>query len=254
MQLLGGKWKATCMLYSVSCSSVCSSAYAAGNLKIDVDENSGTFQISLSDQLWFNSGGAWARNNGAWYTTETASGNTKLELTGKSTATGKLDWGPMNIYNFNYMSEDKFAFTTYIVVFEEVPAVIFGQQWDSGGIGTSTGNNDDTISMWPTFKIEDHEGVDRGYMSWAGSQISNIPFGKFDSNLKEIHSRMDGGLPVAIFDSKMENTVVISPQNTFMSSHQQVFTPNGSKIRQYLPLVYWAVLTKCPRDTPWRRC
>ena len=207
---------------------LCSSAYAVDNLKINVDQDSGTFQISLSNQVWFNSGGVFARSNGAWHSTETVSGNGKLKLTGKSTATGKLDWGPMNIYFFNYMSDDKFAFTTYIVVFEEVPAVIFGQQWDSGGTDSSTGNNNDTISMWPTFKIEDLEGVDRGYMSWAGSQISNIPLGKFDSSLKEIHSRMDGGLPVAIFDSKMENTVVISPQNTFMSSHQQIFTPSGS--------------------------
>lgn len=231
------------ILHVLSLLLLCSSGHSVENLKVDIDQSSGAFQISLSDQVWFNSGGVWARNNGKWYTTETTSGDGALKLTGASTATGRLDWGPMIICNFNYASDDNFNLTTYIVVFEEVPAVIFGQQWDTGATGCSTGNNDDTISLWPTFKIEDHEGVDRGYMSWAGSQISNILFGKFDSSLKEIHKGMDGGLPVAIFDSKMENTVVLSPQNTFMSSHQQVMTPSG----EHTPLLGTGILGSVDR-------
>ena len=202
---------------------------AVENLRVEVNKDLGTFKVILSDRTWFNSGGVWARNNGRWYTTETLWKHDKLELFGQYTTTGKLDWGPMTTYTFNYKTNGLFYFTTYIVVFEEVPAVIFGQQWDSGGTDTSTGSTNDTISMWPTFKIEDELGLKRGFLTYADNHVRKIVVGSFDSSMDSVYKTMDGGLPVAIFDSKMENTVVISPQNTFMSSHQQVFTPNISK-------------------------
>ena len=202
-------------LYIVKCSPV-------ENLEVSIDDSTGGFKIYLSNKLWFNSADVWFRANEKWYSTQDGS----LKLAGTSKSTGRLDWGPMDIYMFTWTSNDKMQFTTYTVVFQNVPAVIFGQQWDNGGNKTSTGNNDDVISRWPSFKIEDI-GIDRGYATWGGGQIGRTPVGIFSPSLKDIYSSMDGGLPLVVFDSTLENTVVISPQNTFMSAHQQVWKPDG---------------------------
>ena len=183
----------------------------------------GGFQLYLSGKLWFNNADAWFRANSQWYSTA----DKTLTLVNTSNSTGRLDWGPMNIYFYTWKTSDgKLQFTTYTVIFTEVPAVIFGQQWDDGGNSTSTGNNDDVISRWPAFKVEDL-GLTRGYASWGGGQIGSTPTGPFDPSLKEIYKGMEGGLPLVVFDSDMENTVVISPQNTFMSAHHEVFKPDG---------------------------
>ena len=197
------------------------------NFEVKVDESTGGYQIYLSGNLWFTNADVWFRSNGKWYSTQDKS----LTLTGKSTSSGRLDWGPMDIYTFNWETSDKMHFTTYTVIFQEVPAAIFGQQWDDGADNTSTDSIDDIISRWPTFMINDmNGGINRGYATWAGGQIGETPIGKFSSSLSDIYSRQDGGLPLAIFDSTLENTVVISPQNTFMSSHQQVWKPDGYEV------------------------
>ena len=192
------------------------------NFEVKVD-NEGGFQLYLSGKLWFNNADAWFRTNNKWYSTA----DKTLTLVNTSNSTGRLDWGPMDIYFYTWKTSDGgMQFTTYTVVFTEVPAVIFGQQWDDGGNSTSTGNDDDVISRWPAFKVEDL-GLTRGYASWGGGQIGSTPIGVFDSSLKEIYKGMEGGLPLVVFDSDMENTVVISPQNTFMSAHHEVFKPDG---------------------------
>jgi hypothetical protein len=195
------------------------------NLEVKIDNKTGGFQLLLSGTQWFESADVWFRNNGKWYSTQDGS----ITLSSATHGTGRLDWGPMDIYTFVWKSSDNIQFTTYTVVFQTVPAVIFGQQWDDGGNSTSTGNDDDIISRWPAFKIEDI-GTDRGYTTWAGGQVSNTPTGKFSPDLKEIYKEQDGGLPLVIFDSTLDNAVVISPQNTFMSAHQQVWTPDGYQV------------------------
>lgn len=196
------------------------------NFEVKVDNSTGSFQIFLSNKLWFNNGDAWFHANNKWYSTQDKS----LKLSDYSHSTGRLDWGPMTIDTFTWKSsEDNMQFTTYTVIFQEVPAVIFGQQWDDGGNNTATGTTDDLISRWPTFKIEDI-GVDRGYATWAGGQIGSTPVGKFSPSLKEVNKDWRGGLPLVVFDSTMENSVVISPQNTFMSGHQQVTIPDGYQV------------------------
>ena len=194
------------------------------NFEVKIDEKTGGFQLYLSDKLWFNSADLWVRNNGKWYSTQDKS----LILNSTSTDSGRLDWGPMQVTNFQWKSSDgSFHFSTYTVVFQEVPVVIFGQQWDDGGTHTTTGNDDDTISTWPTLKIEDMPDIDRGYATWSGGMTGNIVIGKLSSSISSIYNRVDGGFPLVIFDSELENTIVISPQNTFMSGHQVTWKPQN---------------------------
>lgn len=210
---------ATCTI----CTATIRSSGPVENLEVKIEEDTGGFQIYISGKLWFNSGDGYVHNNGKWYTTQDGS----LKMTGKSTATGRLDWGPMNITNFHWKDADGHQYTTYTVVFQEVPVVLFGQQWDDGGNNTSVGKDDTTLSMWPTLRIEDHPGVQLGYTTWAGGMVGSQPTGKLDSNITEIYNKVDGGFPLAIFDSNMENTLVVAPQNTLMSGHQTTWKPKG---------------------------
>ena len=192
------------------------------NMEVKINEKTGGFQLCLSDKLWFNSADLWVHNNGRWLTTHDKS----LVLVDKSSFSGRLDWGPMEVTNFKWKSSDgSFHFSTYTVVFQEVPAVIFGQQWDDGGTHTNTTSRD-VISLWPTFKIEDMKDVERGYMTYSGNFAVAVQIDKISSS-NPIYSNIDGGLPLIIYDSDMKNTIVISPQNTFMSATQTSFLPDG---------------------------
>ena len=195
------------------------------NFEVKVDESTGGYQIYLSGNLWFTNADLWFRSNGKWYSTQDKS----LTLTGNSTSSGKLDWGPMDIYTFNWETSDKIHFTTYTVIFQEVPAAIFGQQWDDGADNANTDMDNDTISLWPTFKMEDMPQVDRGYMTYSNNMAATVKVDKF-SSAKPVYSNKDGGYPIAIFDSKLENTVVLSPQNTFMSAMQTSFFPKSYNV------------------------
>ena len=214
----------------VACSLIHASiAGKVENFEVKINQTTGGFQLYLSDKLWFNSGTVFIHNNGKWHTPLDGS----LKLTGNSTATGELDWGPMDIYNFNWMDMDGHKYTTYSVVFREIPVVIFGQQWDDGGNNTSVGKDDTTLSMWPTLKLEDLSGVELGFTTWAGGQLGKQTTGKLDSKTEEIYNKVDGGFPIAIFDSQMENTLVIAPQNSFMSGHQTTWKPSEAKDGNY---------------------
>ena len=192
------------------------------NMEVKINEKTGGFQLYLSDKLWFNSADLWVHNNGRWLTTQDKS----LVLVDKSSFSGRLDWGPMEVTNFEWKSSDgSFHFSTYTVVFQDVPAVIFGQRWDDGGTHTNTTSRD-VISLWPTFKIEDMKDVERGYMTYSGNFAVAVQIEKISSS-NSIYSNIDGGLPLIIYDSDMKNTIVISPQNTFMSATQTSFLPDG---------------------------
>ena len=192
------------------------------NMEVKINEKTGGFQLYLSDKLWFNSADLWVHNNGRWLTTQDKS----LVLVDKSSFSGRLDWGPMEVTNFEWKSSDgSFHFSTYTVVFQDVPAVIFGQRWDDGGTHTNTTSRD-VISLWPTFKIEDMKDVERGYMTYSGNFAVAVEIEKISSS-NSIYSNIDGGLPLIIYDSDMKNTIVISPQNTFMSATQTSFLPDG---------------------------
>lgn len=50
-----------------------------------------------------------------------------------------------------------------------------------------------------------------------------MKFGKW-SKEDQVYGSIDGGLPLVVFDSSMQNAVVISPLTSFMSATQASFT------------------------------
>lgn len=53
-----------------------------------------------------------------------------------------------------------------------------------------------------------------------------------------VYGDIDGGFPLVVFDSTMENTLVLSPLNTFMSANQMTFLDmtTGEKLITFGPL------------------
>ena len=192
---------------------------------IKIDKKNGGFQIYMSDGLWFSSAGVWARDNKKWYTTQDSS----LVIKKTSTRLVNEGLGPTEITTFNWNSKDgSFDFSTYIKVYSQQPdIVVFGQHWDNGGKDTACSNKTGYISLWPTFKPENL--YDTGHMTYSGNFAAFMKFGVFNPSTPE-YSNIDGGFPLTVFDKKMENTLVISPLDTFMSASLSSFTPEGSKV------------------------
>ena len=66
---------------------------------------------------------------------------------------------------------------------------------------------------------------------------ANINIGKWSPS-DDIYGDVDGGFPLVVFDSKLENTVVLSPWNAFMAANQISFTDSttGGKVLSFGPL------------------
>ncbi len=54
-----------------------------------------------------------------------------------------------------------------------------------------------------------------------------IKYGKWSPSTN-IYGDIDGGVPLVVFDSEMNNTVVISPANMFMSASQSSYKASVS--------------------------
>lgn len=53
-----------------------------------------------------------------------------------------------------------------------------------------------------------------------------------------VYGDIDGGFPLVVFDSTMDNTVVLSPLSSFMSANQITFTDDqtGDKVLTFGPI------------------
>ncbi len=196
-----------------------------GGLNVKVDKSNGGFELSMSGTPWFSGAGVWARNDNKWYSTQ----DQTLILKKVSIQMIREDTGPVELTTFNWMSTDKsFSFSTYIKVnTEQSNVIVFGQVWDNGGKNTSCSNETGFISLWPTFKPLNLGKT--GYMTYSGNFAAFMKFGSFNTTTP-VYSNIDGGFPLTVFDNKMENTLVISPLDTFMSASMASYIPSGSKV------------------------
>ena len=195
-------------------------SYGQDNLSVKVTEKDGSFQIYMSDTLWFSSGGVLVHSNGKWYNSSDAS----LVLSNVSQNTMQTSWGTMNMTTFKWTNSDGFNFTTYVKVYQNMSAAVFGQHWDVGGTNTAT-TDLGSISLWPTFKPENL--LNTGYMTYSGNFAAFVKIGAFNKS-SSVYSNIDGGFPLTVFDNKMENTLIISPLDTFMSASLSTISPTST--------------------------
>ena len=127
-------------------------AKAVENLDISINTTDGSYQILLSNKLWFNSGPVAVRYKGECLAIE----NSSLSLLNHSVFSGEDAWGQFMSTELWWQSADKtFNYVTYINQYNDLPILGFVQRFDDGTSDASTGSTDGIISSFPTLLMED---------------------------------------------------------------------------------------------------
>ena len=113
-------------------------------------------------------------------------------------------------------SKGDFRFNTYIHIYNDEPMIVFGQQFVNGANKTSKGDDSGVMSSFPAIYVKQEEEK-LGFLTYYNVQISGAQIGQWSPGV-EIQHGFDGGFPMVLFDAMMENTLVLSPFNTFMSA------------------------------------
>ena len=196
---------------------------AESKLHMDVKDDS-SYTISLKGKLWFNSGPTSVRWNGNWYSTDDAT----LKLVNHTVSDGKDVWGNFSSVRLLWMSaKGDFSYATYVNEYDNDSIYVFVQEFLNGTVNASTGSDDNTISSFPCFLVEDLD-LKRGYLTWHGNQDKYLSADKWSSSVP-VYGKADGGLPLVIFDEDLENTVVISPLTNFIEASQGTWNPKSAK-------------------------
>lgn len=188
------------------------------NLEVAFDDADGRFvygfKLLLSGKEWLRSGPVAVRNNGEWFYSDDQS--LKLNTIGEDTGEG------FDMKSFDFIAGNgSFRFTAYVKVYKDIPVVEFGQVFKDGA-SSYFPSEEMLLSSFPTFLMED-TGADLGSIVFSGGQVSTTNVQKWPDH--KLYSGLDGGFPVVFFDKEMENTIVMSPRNTFMSSVQATWNP-----------------------------
>ena len=197
---------------------------AENKLRLEVDLGDGSYKIFLSNKIWFNSGPVAFRNDGKWLSTDDGS----LKLHNHSEATGKDVWGDSKVYELWWQSTDGVDYVaTRFKAYQHEPVVSFETVFLTGAVHAAVHNTDNITSAFPTFLIEEL-GLHRAYFTYYGSFASDIHIDKWSPSTPP-PGGIDGGLPLVVFDSDMQNTVVISPLSGFLSAAQETWQPKDKR-------------------------
>lgn len=109
------------------------------------------------------------RDQGQWWSTSEGT----LELTANRVITGIDKIGSFTDYQYEWKTtsdSSALQFLTSIVVYDEVPAVVFSLVLLDNATNTNIGHStyNQTLSTFPSFVIEDGP-VERGYVTWSGN-------------------------------------------------------------------------------------
>ena len=152
------------------------------------------------------------------------SNNNGMQIVERQVFPSRSEFGTFTTHVYKYKADKDFQFNTYINVYDNEPIVIFGQQFVSGATKTSKGSTDGTMSSFPSFLVKQLDEL-LGFLTFYGGQIADVQIGQWSSDVVIQHGA-DGGFPIVLFDSAMQNTLVISPYNTFMSAGTEFVPPS----------------------------
>ena len=135
--------------------------------KLDITiSTDNSFTISVSGQEWFRSGPIEVRNEGRWL----SSANGSLVLNGTYNSSGVDKLGAYSCIYFEYHSKSGwlqsfFRFTTFVRIYDNIDAIVFGHTFDSGAEDAATDSADNVISSFPSILVEDSP-LERGYLTY----------------------------------------------------------------------------------------
>ena len=220
----GSHQRALALLELLAFLTLASAVTSENKLRFEIDNKDGSYQAFLSDKLWFNSGPVAFRNNGKWSSTDDGS----LKLHNHSKTTGQDAWGEYKSHEVWWQTTDCLCYLmTRFNVYQHEPVVSFASVFASGAVHAAANNTDSIVSAFPTFLIEEL-GLQRAYLTYYGSFAADIHIDKWSPSSPP-PGGIDGGLPLAVFDSDMQNTVVISPLSGFMSAGQETWEPKDKQ-------------------------
>ena len=184
------------------------------------DKSSPEFHVALSGHPWLQSGPVAFRDGDTWYSSDDNS--LKLDNMDNVTQEDFVAW----TFTWVAVSNASCKTTTYAKIYTNHPVVVFGQVFDTGAAaGSKDGSPDKLRSSFPTFE---NTGAELGSIVFGGGQVSQAYIGRWPSS--SLYEGEDGGYPVVLFDEAMENTIVLSPLNTFMSSLQATWTTTAKEL------------------------
>lgn len=161
---------ANCITASVllCCLLFCPTYCTVGNLDVQAFSN-GSFSISVGGERWFRNGSVGVRDQTQWWSTSEGT----LELTANRISTGSDAIGSFTDYQYEWKTtsnSSSLRLLTSIVVYDEVPAVLFSLVLLDKATNTNIGHltYNQTLSTFPSFMIEDGP-VERGYVTWSGN-------------------------------------------------------------------------------------
>ena len=132
------------------------------NLTVAVNPSDGSYTISVSGTVWFNSGPTALHVNGKWSTTEDGS----LKLNAHKTFSGTGVWGPYTGTELTWEAEGNVSYLTVFKEFQDVPVLLFSQVFPNGVPNTAV-SDASIMSSFPTIKVDGKSG-ERGVLTWLG--------------------------------------------------------------------------------------
>ena len=213
----------SCLLLVCIAASSAAPAQSSSRLQVVVDQGDGSYKVLLGGKLWFNSGPVSVRNQGRWYTTADHS----LRLGASSSVTGENALGEYSSTVLSWLAEDGFGIVTSIDQYVDFPAVEFHQFFVDGITDPALDQLNATLTKFPSFVLEKLD-LQRGYLTYSGPFAKGIHVGEWPpQSSTEFPPGPDGGMPLVVFDSELENTVVVSPSKNFMAASHSIWQPSG---------------------------
>ena len=152
-------------------------ALAAGSVsaieKLSVTANrDGSYSVIADGSQWLQSGAFRVRHEEKFW------GPDLGNMVGAfSTSQGSDEIGSYTSYEYTWTATaGSLAVTTYVTDYDDMPVVMFSVQFTSGANATNFTQGDSvrTVSSWPSFAIEEMQGVKRGYVTWSGNSKLRI--------------------------------------------------------------------------------
>lgn len=175
--------------------------------------NTGSFNISVGDQLWFESADICVASGYRTYCRDDGS----LKKDNFSQYTGSDSYGEFKATHIYWKASDA-KFETVVREYSNENTIIFEQIFADNLTGTSVGDTNKVLSVWPSIKIQKY-AEDRGFLSYKGKQLgSGVKIGQWQGSPSGLGSGLQDSGPIVVFT--ITDAVVISAASSFMSTSQ----------------------------------
>eukprot|EP01084_Bolivina_argentea_P143823 252503_1 len=198
------------------------------------NNNYSSYIITVNNITWLTSGFIGFRNNNNWFTTQN-----KLLFNSTKQENGEDGFGQYKQLKIIWNEYD--SINQYATIIRQYPydpeLILFIQLYLNDVQNTTTFNKDATISAFPSFILPETPSIKLGYTHWSGLEYGGFfdsQYGQWNHNNS---SSLSGGIvgsgPLAIFDTEMNNCIIISSLSNPMAMNEEVIVNKNIKQIQW---------------------